>query len=434
MERRLVQKEENLERKFKNLERKERNVSTKEQRLYSKEQELGNKERENQKLRNKAIAELERVGHLTREEAKRELIKQIEDEAKLDSVQVVKKVEEETKEKCQSVAKDIISQAIQRSAAEHVVETTVSVVDLPSDDMKGRIIGREGRNIRSLEMATGVDIIVDDTPEAVILSSFDPIRRETARLAIEKLIVDGRIHPARIEDVVEKVQEDLNEKIKEEGESVALELRIQDLHPELIKILGKLKYRTSFGQNVLQHSKEVAYLSALMAKELGANEKVALRAGLLHDIGKAVDREVEGTHTELSVSLAKKYGEIKEVRDAIESHHRDVEFPSVEAVLVQAADTLSAARPGARRELLETYVKRLEKLEEIANSFKGVAKAFALQAGREIRIIVESQKTTDDQASSVAKDIAKKIKEELDYPGQIKVTVIREMRAVEYAR
>ncbi|MBD3208483.1 MAG: ribonuclease Y [Candidatus Nealsonbacteria bacterium] len=434
MERRLVQKEENLERKFKNLERKERNVSNKEQRLYSKEQELSEKERENQKLKRKAIVELERIGNLTQEEAKKELIRQIEDDAKLESVQIVRKIEEETKEKCQNVAKDIISQAIQRSAAEHVVETTVSVVDLPSDDMKGRIIGREGRNIRSLEMATGVDIIVDDTPEAVILSSFDPIRRETARLAIEKLIVDGRIHPARIEDMVEKVKEELDEKIKEEGESIALELRIQDLHPELKKILGKLKYRTSFGQNVLQHSKEVAYLAALMAKELEADEKVALRAGLLHDIGKAVDREVEGTHTELSVSLAKKYGEKKEVRDAIESHHRDVEFPSVEAVLVQAADTLSAARPGARRELLETYIKRLEKLEEIANSFKGVAKAFALQAGREIRIIVESQKITDDQASSVAKDIAKKIKGELDYPGQIKVTVIREMRAVEYAR
>lgn len=434
MERRLVQKEENLERKFKNLERRERNISNKEQMLYSRERELNEQEKEYQEIKNKAIADLERIGNLTKEEAKKELIRQIEDDAKLESVQIVRKIEEETKEKCQNMAKDIISQAIQRSAAEHVVETTVSVVDLPSDDMKGRIIGREGRNIRSLEMATGVDIIVDDTPEAVILSSFDPIRRETARLAIEKLIADGRIHPARIEEVVEKVKQELDEKVKEEGESVALELRIQDLHPELIKLLGKLRYRTSYGQNVLQHSKEVAYLSALMAKEIGANEKIALRAGLLHDIGKAVDREVEGTHTELSVSLTKKCGESKEVRDAIASHHRDVEFSSVEAVLVQAADTLSAARPGARRELLETYIKRLEKLEEIANSFKGVAKAFALQAGREIRIIVESQKMSDEEASSVAKDIAKKIKEELDYPGQIKVTVIREMRAVEYAR
>jgi len=434
MERRLVQKEENLERKFKNLERKERNVSNKEQRLYDKERELVEKDKEVQEVKNKAIDELERVGNLSQEEAKNELIKKIEDDAKLESVQLLRRIEEETKEKCQNVAKDIISQAIQRSAAEHVVETTVSVVDLPSDDMKGRIIGREGRNIRALELATGVDIIVDDTPEAVILSSFDPIRRETARSAIEKLIVDGRIHPARIEEVVEKVKKELDEKIKEEGESIALELHIQDLHPELIKILGKLRYRTSFGQNVLQHSKEVAYLAALMAKELEANESVALRAGLLHDIGKAVDREFEGTHTELSVSLAKKYGESKQVRDAIASHHGDVEYSSVEAVLVQAADTLSAARPGARRELLETYIKRLEKLEEIANSFKGVAKAFALQAGREIRIMVESQKISDDRASSVAKDVAKKIKEELDYPGQIKVTVIREMRAVEYAR
>ena len=315
-----------------------------------------------------------------------------------------------------------------------MVETTVSVVDLPSDDMKGRIIGREGRNIRALEMATGVDIIVDDTPEAVILSSFDPLRREMARLAIEKLVIDGRIHPARIEEVVETVKEELKEKIKQEGESLILELRLQNVHPELVRLLGKLKYRTSYGQNVLQHSKEVAYLAALMAKELGADADVAMRAGLLHDIGKAVDKEVEGTHTELSVELTKKYGESEAVIQAIASHHRDVDFPSVEAVLVQSADTLSAARPGARRELLETYIKRLEKLEEIANAFEGVAKAYALQAGREIRIIVESQKISDEQAVVAAKEIAQKIKDELDYPGKIKVTVIREMRAVEYAR
>jgi ribonuclease Y len=308
------------------------------------------------------------------------------------------------------------------------------VVDLPSDDMKGRIIGREGRNIRALELATGVDIIVDDTPEAVILSSFDPIRREMARLAIEKLVVDGRIHPARIEEVVETVKQELDASVKQEGETAILELRIQDIHPELIKYLGKLKYRTSYGQNVLQHSKEVAFLSALMARELGLNANIALRAGLLHDIGKAVDKEVEGTHTELSVELTRKYGEVEAVVQAIASHHRDVDFPSIEAVLVQAADTLSAARPGARRELLETYVKRLEKLEGIANSFEGVAKAFALQAGREIRIIVESHKISDDKAALIAKDIALKIKDDLDYPGQIKVTVIREMRAVEYAR
>jgi ribonuclease Y len=300
--------------------------------------------------------------------------------------------------------------------------------------MKGRIIGREGRNIRALELATGVDIIVDDTPEAVILSSFDPLRREMARLAIQKLVTDGRIHPARIEEVVETVKEELDRRIKQEGESAALELRIQDLHPELIKLLGKLKYRTSYGQNVLQHAKEVAWLSSLMAQELGLDVKVARRAGLLHDVGKAVDREVEGTHTELSVSLTKKYGESEAVSQAIASHHRDIDFPSIEAVLVQAADTLSAARPGARRELLETYIKRLEKLEEVANSYDGVAKAYALQAGREIRIIVESQKISDDRAVLAAKEIAQKIKDELDYPGQIKVTVIREMRAVEYAR
>lgn len=434
MERRLLQKEENLERKFRNIERKERDISHKEQRIYTKEKELKNREGEYEKKIQDVMNELERVAQLTQEEAKKELQHRIEEEAKLESVQTVRKIEEETKEKSQQIARDIISQAIQRSAAEHVVETTVAVVDLPSDDMKGRIIGREGRNIRALELATGVDIIVDDTPEAVILSSFDPIRREMARLAIEKLVVDGRIHPARIEEVVANVKEELDTQIKQEGESVALELRIQDLHPELIKLMGKLKYRTSYGQNVLQHSKEVAYLSALMARELGANEKVALRAGLLHDVGKAVDREVEGTHTELSVSLSKKYGESEAVCQAIASHHRDIDFPSVEAVLVQAADTLSAARPGARRELLETYIKRLEKLEDIASSYDGVAKAFALQAGREIRIIVESQKISDDQASLAAKELAKTIKDELDYPGQIKVTVIREMRAVEYAR
>jgi ribonuclease Y len=434
LERRLVRKEENLERKYQVLERKERDFSQKERRLFSRERELGDREKEYQDLKRKAVEEIERIASMTQEEAKRELMKKLEDEAKLEAVHALRKIEEETREKGQNLARDIISQAIQRSAAEHVVETTVSVVDLPSDDMKGRIIGREGRNIRALELATGVDIIVDDTPEAVILSSFDPIRREMARLAIEKLVIDGRIHPARIEEVVETVKRELEEKIKQEGESVVLELRIQDLHPELVKLLGKLKYRTSYGQNVLQHSKEVAYLAGIMARELGLDANVALKAGLLHDIGKAVDKEVEGTHTELSVELTKKYGESEAVVQAIASHHRDVDFPSIEAVLVQAADTLSAARPGARRELLEAYVKRLEKLEEIANSYEGVAKAFALQAGREIRIIVESQKISDEKASLAAKDIAEKIKEELDYPGQIKVTVIREMRAVEYAR
>ena len=434
MERRLVKKEENLERNFQVLERKERDFLHKEQRLYSREKEIGDKERKHEGLIQKGLEELERIAGISQSEAKKELQSKVEEEAKLEAVQTLRRIEEETKEKSQMIAQDIISQAIQRSAAEHVVETTVSVVDLPSDDMKGRIIGREGRNIRALELATGVDIIVDDTPEAVILSSFDPIRREMARLAIEKLVGDGRIHPTRIEEVVENVKVELEQKLKQEGESAILELRLQNIHPELIKLLGKLKYRTSYGQNVLQHSKEVAHLSALMAKELGLDHIVAMRAGLLHDIGKAVDRDVEGTHTELSVALTKKYGEKEAVYQAIASHHRDVDFPSIEAVLVQAADTLSAARPGARRELLETYIKRLEKLEGIANSYDGVAKAFALQAGREIRIIVESQKISDDKAALAAKEIAEKIKEELDYPGQIKVTVIREMRAVEYAR
>jgi ribonuclease Y len=433
-ERRLVHKEENLERRFQTLERKERDFSSKEQNLYQKEKEIEESKEEYNELIRKETEELERISGLTREEAKNTLVKNMEEEAKIEAAQAVRKIEEETREKSSVIAREIISQAIQRSAAEHVVETTVSVVDLPSDDMKGRIIGREGRNIRALELATGVDIIVDDTPEAVILSSFDPLRREMARLAIEKLVIDGRIHPARIEEIVEKVKEELEEKIKQEGESIILELRLQDIHPELVKILGKLHFRTSYGQNVLQHSKEVAYLASLMAKELGVDSQVALRAGLLHDIGKAVDKEVEGTHTELSVELAKKYGESDAVIKAIASHHRDVDFPSVEAVLVQAADTLSAARPGARRELLEAYIKRLEKLEEIANSYEGVYKSFALQAGREIRIIVESQKISDEDAALAAKEIAEKIKEELKYPGQIKVTVIREMRAVEYAR
>jgi len=434
MERRLIHKEENVERKFQGLDRKEREIVAKERRITQREGELDLQDEKVNALIKKQMEELERVAGLTQEEAKGQLIRKIEDEARIEAVQVVRRVEEETRAKSRQLAGEIISQAIQRSAAEHVVETTVSVVDLPSDDMKGRIIGREGRNIRALEMATGVDIIVDDTPEAVILSSFDPIRRETARLAIQKLVMDGRIHPARIEDIVENVRADLEEKIRQDGEAVAYELRVQNVHPELIKLLGKLHYRTSFGQNVLQHSKEVSFLAAAMATELGLNTQVALRAGLLHDIGKAVDREVEGTHTELSVELCRKYGETEAVIQAIASHHRDVDFPSVEAVLLQAADTLSAARPGARRELLETYIKRLEKLEGLAKSFEGVSKAFALQAGREIRIMVEAQKISDDKAALIAKDIAAKIKSDLDYPGQIKVTVIREMRAVEYAR
>jgi ribonucrease Y len=434
MERRLIHKEENLERKSQGLDRRDREISGKERRVAQKEKEIETEEQKVQDIIKKQVEELERVAGLSQEEAKAQIIRKIEEEARIEAVQVVKRVEEDTRAKSKQLAGEIISGAIQRSAAEHVVETTVSVVDLPSDDMKGRIIGREGRNIRALELATGVDIIVDDTPEAVILSSFDPVRREVARLAIQKLVVDGRIHPARIEDIVENVRQDLEDKMRQEGEAVAYELRVQNLHPELIKLLGRLRYRTSYGQNVLQHSKEVAFLAAAMATELGLNTHVALRAGLLHDIGKAVDREVEGTHTELSVELCRKHGESEAVIAAIASHHRDVDFPSVEAVLIQAADTLSAARPGARRELLESYIKRLEKLEGLAKAFEGVSKAFALQAGREIRIMVEAAKVSDDKAAVIAKDIAAKIKSDLEYPGQIKVTVIREMRAVEYAR
>jgi len=430
IERRLMRNEENVEHKFQSIERKEKEFSAKEQRLYAKEKEISEEKRKSEELNTQITEALERISGMTHEEAKNALAKKMEDEAKLEAARAIWLAREKSK----VLACEIISQAIQRSTAEHVVETTVSVVDLPSDDMKGRIIGREGRNIRALEMATNVDIIVDDTPEAVILSSFDPLRRELARLSIDKLVLDGRIHPARIEEVVETVKAELDEKLKEEGESAILELRIQNINPELIKLIGKLKFRTSYGQNVLQHSKEVAYLAAVMARELGLNSNTALRAGLLHDVGKAVDKDIEGTHTELSVELTKKYGESEAVVQAIASHHRDVDFPSIEAVLVQAADTLSAARPGARREILEAYIKRLEKLEEVANSYDGVSKSFALQAGREIRIIVESQKVSDEKASIMAKEIAQRIKDELDYPGRIKVTVIREMRAVEYAR
>jgi ribonucrease Y len=433
-ERRLISKEESLERRLQNSERKERDLGQKEKQITDKEKAVEEVEAKVAETLKKEMAELERISGLTQEEAKAQVVKKIEDEARLEAIQTVRRIEEEAREKASQTAREVIVNAIQRSAAEHVVETTVSVVDLPSEDMKGRIIGREGRNIRALEMATGVDIIVDDTPEAVILSSFDPVRRELARLSIEKLVSDGRIHPARIEEIVENVKNDLEQKIRQEGESAVLELKVRDVHPELIKLLGKLKYRTSYGQNVLQHSKEVAMLCGLMARELGADVNVALRAGLLHDIGKAVDKDVEGTHTELSVELCRKYGENEKVVAAIASHHRDVDFPSIEAVIVQSADTLSAARPGARRELLETYIQRLEKLEEIAKSFEGVAKAYALQAGREIRIIVEALKISDDRASLMAKDVAAKIKSDLDYPGQIKVLVIREMRAVEYAR
>ena len=378
--------------------------------------------------------ELERVAGLTADDARDLLIKQIEGDARRDAAQIIKRLEADARETAAEKARQIIADAIQRSAAEHAVETTVSVVDLPSDDLKGRIIGREGRNIRALELATGVDLIVDDTPGAIILSAYDPYRREVARKAIERLIADGRIHPARIEEIVDKVKAEMEEQIRKDGAAAAFELGLHDVHPELLRLMGRLNYRTSYGQNILNHSKEVAWLAGLMARELGVDQHVATRAAFLHDIGKAVDREMEGTHLELGIELLRKYGESNAVVMAVAAHHMDIDWPSLEAMLVQAADAISAARPGARRDILESYVKRLEKLENIADSFKGVSKAFALQAGREVRILVESEKVSDEEAIWLSKDIARRIESELQYPGQIKVTVIRETRAIEYAK
>jgi ribonuclease Y len=378
--------------------------------------------------------ELERVASLTAEEAKELLIKQIEGDARHDTANLLKRLEAEARETASDRAKHYITEAIQRSAAEHAIETTVSVVDLPSDDLKGRIIGREGRNIRALELATGIDLIVDDTPGAIILSGFDPYRREIAKQAIERLIADGRIHPARIEEVVQKVKDETDEAVRKEGAAVAFELGLHDLHPEILRLMGRLKFRTSYGQNVLAHSAEVARLAGIMAKEVGLDAHVAVRAAFLHDIGKAIDREMQGTHLELGIDFLRKHGETEAVVMAMAAHHMDIDWPSLEAMIVQAADAISAARPGARRDILESYVKRLEKLEGIADSFKGVSKSFALQAGREIRIMVESEKISDEEAVWLSKDIAKRIENELEYPGQIKVTVIRETRAVDYAK
>jgi ribonuclease Y len=378
--------------------------------------------------------ELQRVAGLTAEEAREMLVKQLEADARRDCANLVKRLEAEARETAAARAQQIVADAIQRSAAEHTIETTVSVVDLPSDDMKGRIIGREGRNIRALETATGVELIVDDTPGAIILSSFDPLRREIARQAIERLIADGRIHPARIEEVVERVKAEMEETVRHEGEAAAFELGLYDLHPEILRLMGRLKFRTSYGQNVLNHSKEVAFLAGLMANELGLNGHVATRAAFVHDIGKAIDRDLQGTHLELGLDFLRKHGESEPVLQAVAAHHMDIDWPSLEAMLVQAADAISAARPGARRDILESYVKRLEKLEDIADSFQGVSKAFALQAGREIRILVESERISDEAMVWLSKDIARRIENELEYPGQIKVTVIRETRAVEYAR
>jgi ribonuclease Y len=433
-ERRLSQKEDNLDRKSEELARRDKEFSQLDRALTAREKNVEKREAELEAMFEEERIKLEQIAGLTAQQARDELVRMMEDDARIEAAHIVKRIEDEAREQAGKQAQRIIGMAVQRSASDYVSETTVSVVMLPSDEMKGRIIGREGRNIRALEMATGVDLIVDDTPEAVILSGFDPFRREVARVALERLIVDGRIHPARIEEIVEKVKAEFEQKILQEGEAALLELGIPGMHPELVKLLGRLRYRTSYGQNVLQHSKEVAFLAGTMAAELKANIAVARRGGLLHDVGKAIDREMDGTHLQIGIDLLRKYGETEEVVHAMACHHGDYDPQTVEAVLVTAADALSAARPGARREVLETYVKRLEKLEEIAGGFKGVQKTFAIQAGREIRIIVDSGKIGDEQALWLSKDIARKIEQELTYPGQIKVTVIRETRSVEYAR
>jgi ribonuclease Y len=416
------------------LDSKSLAVEKKDEMLQKKLKDVENKQEQLEAIHQKQIEELEKISGLSTEEAKNILIANIKREAEQEAAVAVKEIEKEAKETAERKAREIITYAIQKCSADHVAETTVSVVDLPNDEMKGRIIGREGRNIRALEQMTGIDIIIDDTPEAVVISGFDPIRREVARLALEKLIADGRIHPARIEEMVDKAKREVDQIIKEEGEQATLDTGVHGLHPEMIKLLGRLKFRTSYGQNVLKHSIEVSYLAGIMAAELGADVKVAKRAGLLHDIGKAVDHEVEGPHVTIGEDLAKKYKESRAVIHAIAAHHGDTEPQTIEAVLVQAADAISAARPGARRETLETYIKRLEKLEEISNSFEGVEKSFAIQAGREVRIMVKPEVTTDDSIVLIAKDIVKKIEEEMEYPGQIKVNVIREMRATEYAK
>ena len=434
VERRLQQKEETVDKKTQQLEKREGDVEKRDKSLSDKESSLQQRESQLDTLMDEQRHKLEQISGLTVEEAKKQLIHGIENEAKLEAAHIIKRIETEANELGHIKANKIIGGAIQRMASDYVAENTVSVVDLPSDDMKGRIIGREGRNIRALELATGVDLIVDDTPEAVILSGFDPIRREVARISLERLMQDGRIHPARIEEIVEKVRAELDGKLFEEGEAAAFSLGITDIHPEVLKLLGRLRYRTSYGQNVLVHSLEVAQLAALMAVELGVNDTIAKRGGLLHDIGKSIDREMEGTHLELGRQVLEKYGERREVIHAMECHHGDYDPTTVEAVLVNAADALSAARPGARREILENYVHRLENLEAIADKFEGVNKAFAIQAGRELRIIVNAEKLSDEQSIWLSKDVARRIEAELQYPGQIKVTVIREMRAVDFAR
>jgi ribonuclease Y len=433
-ERRLQQKEESLDNKTQQLDSRMAEVEKRDRGIADREKNVETREEALNALIEDQRHKLEQISGLTVEQAKQELIRGIENEAKLGAAHIIKRIETEATELGNQRARKILGMAIQRMASDYVAENTVSVVDLPSEDMKGRIIGREGRNIRALELATGVDLIVDDTPEAVILSGFDPIRREVARISLERLMQDGRIHPARIEELVEKVRQELDQKLFEEGEAAAFSLGITDIHPEVLKLLGRLRYRTSYGQNVLVHSLEVAQLAALMAVELGVNDTIAKRGGLLHDIGKAIDREMEGTHLELGRQVLDKYGEKREIIHAMECHHGDYDPTTVEAVLVNSADALSAARPGARREILENYVHRLERLESIANSMEGVSKSFAIQAGRELRIIVNAEKITDEQSIWLSKDVARKIESELQYPGQIKVTVIREMRAVDYAK
>jgi ribonucrease Y len=434
MEQKLALREENLERKSTLLDHKEQDLQRRDQQLSERESRCTERQTELTTLLDTQVRRLEQIARLTAAEAKQQLIDRILAEARAEAMEKVRRFEEEAKELAQKRASFYTSLAIQRFAADHVVESSVSVVTLPNEEMKGRIIGREGRNIRAFETATGVDLIIDDTPEAVIISGFDPIRREIARLALERLLADGRIHPGRIEDVVEKVQREMANTLKEEGEAAAFEVGIDDLHPDIVRLLGRLKYRTSYSQNVLQHVKETAFLAGIMAVELGADERMARRAGLLHDIGKAADHMTQGTHVQIGQEIARKYSEPDVVLNAIGCHHEDEEPRHIEAILVAAADALSAARPGARREMLEGYVKRLQKLEEIGNSFEGVAKTYAIQAGREIRIIVNPEKLTDDAAHFLARDVAKRIEQEMVYPGQIKVTVLRETRATEYAR
>ena len=426
-ERRVLSKEENLDKKAENMEKREAG-------LVAREEALNRRSAEVETLYEKGMQELERISGLTSEQARDYLLKSVEDDVKHDMARLIKELENKAREEADKKARDYVVTAIQRCAADHVAETTVSVVQLPSDEMKGRIIGREGRNIRTLETMTGVELIIDDTPEAVVLSGFDPIRREVARVALERLIVDGRIHPARIEEMVEKAQKEVEANMREDGEAATLEVGIHGIHPELVKLLGKMKFRTSYGQNALRHSVEVAQLAGLLAAEVGVDVRMAKRAGLLHDIGKSVDHEMEGSHVQLGSDLCRKYKESAVVINSVESHHSDVEPQSLIACIVQAADTISAARPGARRETLETYTNRLKQLEDITNSFKGVDKSFAIQAGREVRIMVVPEQVSDDDMILMAREISKRIENELEYPGQIKVNVIRESRATDYAK